>query len=103
MQASPVIVCAYSFEEESVAYATDIAEALRKAHWEVTLNKASMNDFKGIGLGSVNLTRQPLKGLHELAQAFAAAHIELRQRQIDPESIAGALQDGSLLVVVGRK
>jgi hypothetical protein len=103
VKASPVIVAAYSFEEESAAYATEIAGVLRKANWDVTLNKASMNDFKGISLGSVNLANRPLTGLHELAQALMAAHVDLHQRDIAPESIAGSLQDGSLLVVVGRK
>lgn len=100
---APVIVAGYTYEEESVAYAEQIAAALRKAGLDVTLNKASMNDFKGISLGTVNLMRRPINGLHELAQAFSAAHMELHQREISSDSIAGSLQDGSLLVVVGRK
>ena len=103
VRAAPVIVAAYTFEEESAAYAAQIASALRNAGWEVTLNKASMNDFKGVSLGTVNLMRRPLSGLHELAEAFTAAHVELHQRDIAPDSVAGSLQDGSLLVVVGRK
>ncbi len=103
VQAAPVTVTAYAFEEESASYAAQIAAALRKAGWEVTLNKASMNDFKGISLGTVNLMRRPITGLHELAEAFTAAQLELHQREILPDSIAGPLQDGSLLVVVGRK
>ena len=103
VKASPVIVAAYAFEEESASYAEQIAGALRRAGWDVTVNKASMNDFKGISLGKVNLMNQPVTGLHELAQAFTEARLELRQRDIHPDSIAGALQDGALLVVVGRK
>lgn len=103
VKASPVIVSAYAFEEESASYAAEIAAALRKAGWQVIVNKASMNDFKGISLGTVNLTRQPLFGLHELAQAFTAAHMDLIQREIVPDTIAGRLQDGCLLIVVGRK
>ena len=103
VQAAPVTVAAYAFEEESASYAAEIAATLRKAGWEVTLSKASMNDFKGISLGTVNLMRRPISGLHELAEAFTAAHLELHQREIPPDTIAGPLQDGSLLVVVGRK
>ncbi len=103
VKGAPVIVAAYSYEEESHAYAAQIAGALRQAGWDVTFNKASMNDFKGVSLGSVNLMRQPLAGLRELSDALAAAHVDLHQREIDPETIAGSLQDGSLLVVVGRK
>ncbi len=103
IQGSPVIVSAYAFEEESAAYATQIATALRNAGWVVTLNKASMNDFKGVTLSTVKITQKPTVGLHELAQAFSAAHLEVRQHQISPDSIAGQLEDGSLLVVVGRK
>jgi ribosomal protein L18E len=103
IQASPVIVAAYAFEEECAAYAAQIAGVLRKAGWDVTLSKASMNDFKGISLGQVNLTHQSLTGLHPLAQAMTEAQMELRQREIKLDSIAGQLQDGSLLVVVGRK
>ena len=62
-----------------------------------------MNDFKGVSLGSVNLMRRPLAGERELKDALAAAHVDVRQRDIAPETIAGSLQDGSLLVVVGRK
>jgi len=103
VNASPVMVAAYAFEDESANYALQIAAALRKAGWEVTMNKASMNDFKGVSLGTVNLTRHPIHGLHELAQAFAEAHVDVHQREIPSDSIAGQLQDGSLLVVVGRK
>jgi len=103
VNAAPVIVSAYAFEEESASYAAQIATALRKADWTVTLNKASMNDFKGISLGKVALMHQPLAGLHELAGAFAEAHLDLRQREISLESIAGQLQDGALLVIVGRQ
>jgi hypothetical protein len=103
VKAAPVIVSAYAFEEESAAYGAQIAAALRKAGWEVTLNKASMNDFKGVSLGTVNLMRRPLAGLRELAAALTAAHVDLHQREIAPESVAGSLEDGSLLVVVGRK
>jgi len=103
VKAAPVIVAAYSFEEESAAYAAQIASVLRQAGWEVTINHASMNDFKGVSLGTVNLMRKPLIGLHELAEAFTAAQLELRQRNIAPDSIAGSLEDGSLLVIVGRK
>ena len=103
VRAAPVTVSAYAFEDESAAYAAQIAGALRKAGWDVTLAKSSMNDFKGISLGTVNLMRRPINGLHELAEAFTAAHLELHQREIAPDSIAGSLQDGSLLVVVGRK
>ena len=102
-KAAPVIVSAYAFEEESAAYAAQIAAALRKADWAVTLNKASMNDFKGISLGKIALMHQPLEGLHELAEAFSEAHLDLRQRDINLDSIAGQVQDGSLLVVVGRQ
>jgi hypothetical protein len=103
VKAAPVIVSAYSYEEESYDYAEQIAGALRQAGWNVTLNKASMNDFKGVSLGSVNLMRQPLVGLRELGDALAAAHVDVHQREIVPDTIAGSLQDGSLLVVVGRK
>jgi hypothetical protein len=103
IKAAPVIVAAYSYEEESYAYASQIAGALRQAGWDVTLNKASMNDFKGVSLGSVNLMRQPLSGLRELGEALTEAHVDLHQREIAPDTIAGSLQDGSLLVVVGRK
>jgi hypothetical protein len=103
VKAAPVIVSAYSFEEESYDYAEQIAGALRQAGWDVTLNKASMNDFKGVSLGSVNLMRKPLSGLRELAEALATAHVDVHQREIAPDTIAGSLQDGSLLVVVGRK
>jgi hypothetical protein len=103
VKAAPVIVSAYAFEEESAAYAEQIVLVLRKAGWQASLNKTSMNDFKGISLGTINLTRKPIVGLHELAQAFTAARLELRQRETAPDSIAGQLQDGSLLVVVGRK
>ena len=70
---SPVIVAAYSTDPESAGYATQLAAVLRKADVEVTLTKGSMNDFKGVTLGTVNLMKQPLSGLHELAQAFMAA------------------------------
>ncbi len=100
---APVIVSAYAFEAESASYATQIAAALRKADWSVTVNKASMNDFKGISLGEIALMHQPLTGLHELAGAFTEAHLDLRQREISLDSIAGQLQDGSLLVIVGRQ
>src|SRR5258708_25097019 len=43
IKAAPVIVSAYSFEEESAAYAQQIAAALRNAGWDVTYNKSSMN------------------------------------------------------------
>jgi hypothetical protein len=103
VQAAPVMVAAYAFEEESATYAAEIAAVLRKAHWDVTLNKASMNDFKGVSLGKIDLMHQPVPGLHELAQAFTEARIDLRPHEIRPDTIAGALQDGSLLVVVGRR
>jgi len=103
VKAAPVIVSAYAFEEESADYAAQIASALRKAGWTVTLNKASMNDFKGISLGKVALMHQPLSGLHELAQAFAEARLDLRQRDVSLDTIAGPLQDGALLVIVGRQ
>jgi len=103
VRAAPVTVAAYAFEEESASYAAEIAAVLQKAGWNVALNKSSMNDFKGISLGKIALMHQPLAGLHELAQAFTEAHLDLRQRDIHPDTIAGALQDGCLLVVVGRK
>jgi hypothetical protein len=103
VQSSPVIVSAYAFEEESAVYAIQIAAVLRKANWDVTVNKASMNDFKGISFGTINLMHRPLSGMRELAQAFQRAHLDFRQRDILPDSIAGPLQDGSLLIVVGRK
>jgi hypothetical protein len=103
VQAAPVIVSAYTEEDESAVYAQQIATALRRAGWNVTFNKSSMNDFKGVCLGTVNLMRKPLAGLHELAEALSAARIDLHQRDIAADSIAGPLQDGSLLVVVGRK
>jgi hypothetical protein len=103
LKGAPVIVAAYTYEEESYAYAAQIAGALRQAGWEVTLNKASMNDFKGVSLGSVNLMRQRLAGQRELGEALVAAHVDIHQRDIAPDTIAGSLQDGSLLVVVGRK
>jgi hypothetical protein len=103
VQGSPVIVSAYAFEAESAAYAAAITAVLRKAGWEATMNKSSMNDFKGVSLGAVNVMHRSLPGEHELAQAFAAARMELHQRQIAPDTIAGQLQDGCLLVVVGRK
>jgi hypothetical protein len=100
---APVLVSAYAFEAESAAYAAAITAVLRKAGWQATMNKSSMNDFKGVSLGAVNAMNRTISGEHELAQAFAAARIEVHQRQIAPDSIAGQLQDGSLLVVVGRK
>jgi hypothetical protein len=103
VKAAPVIVSAYAFEDESAAYAAQIATALRKAGWQVSLNKSSMNDFKGVSLGTVNVMRRPLSGLHELAKALTAAGVDLHQREIAPDSVAGSLEDGSLLVVVGRK
>jgi len=103
VSAAPVIVAAYAFEDESASYAAEIAAVLRKAGWSATLNKSSMNDFKGLSLGRINLMHQPLAGLHELAQAFTEAHLDLRQRDIHPDTIAGTLQDGCLLIVVGRK
>ncbi len=103
IQAAPVIVSAYAFEAESAAYAAAITAVLRKAGWDASMNKASMNDFKGVSLDAINLLNRSISGEHELAQAFAAAQIELHQRQIAPDSIAGQLQDGCLLVVVGRK
>jgi hypothetical protein len=103
IKAAPIIVSAYAFEQESASYASQIAAALRQADLTVTLNKASMNDFKGLSLGSVALMHQPLDGLHELAAAFTEAHLDLRQREINLDSIAGPLQDGSLLVIVGRQ
>jgi len=103
VNASPVIVSAYSFEDESASYAGQIAAVLRKAGWKVSVNKASMNDFKGVSLGEVALMHQTLSGLHELVQAFTEAHLDLRQREIGLDSIAGQLEDGSLLVIVGRK
>ncbi len=103
VKASPVIVAAYAFEEESANYAGEIAGVLRKSGWDVSVKRASMNDFKGVSLGIVNLTQRPILGLRELAQAFEAAHVELHQRQISADSIAGQLDDGSILVVVGRK
>jgi hypothetical protein len=101
--AAPVIVAAYAFEDESASYAAEIAAVLRKAGWNVSVNKSSMNDFKGISLGKIALMHQPLSGLHELAQAFTEARLDLRQRDIHPDTIAGQLEDGRLLVVVGRK
>jgi hypothetical protein len=103
VNAAPVIVAAYAFEDESASYAAQIAAVLRKAGWSITLNKSSMNDFKGISLGKIALMHQPLSGLHELAQAFTEARLDLRQRDIRSDTIAGQLQDGCLLVVVGRK
>jgi len=103
VRGAPVTVSAYAFEPECAAYAAAIAAVLRKSGWDVRLNKSSMNDFKGVTLSAVNLINRSLSGEHELAQAFAAASIELHQRQISPDSIAGPLQDGTLLVVVGRK
>lgn len=103
VKAAPVIVSAYAFEEESASYAAQIASVLRKAGWTVTANKTSMNDFKGISLGKVALMHQPLSGLHELAQTFTEARLDLRQREVSLETIAGPLQDGSLLVIVGRQ
>jgi len=103
VNAAPVIVTAYAFEDESASYAEQIAFVLRKAGWRVMMNKSSMNDFKGISLGKIALMHQPLSGLHELAQAFTEARFDLRQRDIHPDTIAGQLQDGCLLVVVGRK
>jgi hypothetical protein len=103
VHAAPVIVAAYAFEEESASYAAQIAAVLRNANWDVTLNKASMNDFKGISLGKIDLTHQPVPGLRELAQAFSEARLDLREHDIQSDTIAGALQDGSLLIVVGRK
>jgi hypothetical protein len=103
IHAAPVLVAAYNFEEESYGYASQIAAALRQAGWDVRLNKASMNDFKGITVGSVNLMRRPVAGQRELSQALEAAHVDIHQREISPDSIAGSLEDGSLLVVVGRK
>ena len=103
IKGSPVIVSAYAFEEESATYATQIAGALRNAGWEVTFNKASMNDFKGIRLATITQSPHPLQGQRELAQAFDAADLEVRQHQVAPDSIAGDLANGSLLIVVGRK
>jgi len=103
VKASPVIVCAYAMEDESYRYASQIAGALRQAGWEVTLNKASMNDFKGVTLGAVNLMQRPLLGQGELSNALRAAHVDLHPREVPQDSIAGPLQDGALLVVVGRK
>jgi len=103
VKAAPVIVAAYAFEDESAHYAAQIAAVLRKAHWDVSVNRASMNDFKGITLGKINLMHQPVAGLRELSQAFADAHLDLRQNEVRPDTIAGQMQDGSLLVVVGRK
>jgi hypothetical protein len=103
VKAAPVIVAAYAFEEESASYAAEIAVVLRKAHWDVTFNKASMNDFKGISLGKINLMNQPVPGLRELLDAFTEARLDLRPHEIPPDSIAGQLQDGSLIVVVGRR
>ena len=103
VKAAPVLVAAYAFEEESALYAADIAAVLRKAHWDVSLNKASMNDFKGISLTKIDLMHQPVAGLRELSDALTEAKIDVRPREIKPDSIAGSLQDGTLLIVVGRK
>jgi hypothetical protein len=103
IQTAPIVVCGFAYEEESATYASQIAAALRQAGLEVTYNKASMNDFKGIGLGEINRLGHPLAGAPELVRAFTDAGIELHRREITPESIAGSLQDGSLLIVVGRK
>ena len=102
-QGAPVIVAALVDDEESYAYATQIAASLRQAGWGVSLNRASMNDFRGVGLATVNLMQRPLAVMRPLAAALAAAHVDARERTILPDSIAGSLQDGSLLVVVGRK
>src|SRR5207244_7076293 len=99
----PVVVSALVDDEESYAYATQIAGSLRHAGWTVTLNRASMNDFKGVGLGTVNLMRRPMAGMRELAAALSAARVDARQREIQPDSLAGSLRDGSVWVVVGRK
>lgn len=103
VKASPVLITAYAFEEESAAYAREIADVLRAAGWDVTVNKTSMNDFKGMSLGKINLMNQPVSGLHELSEAFSAARIEVRPHEIRPDTIAGPMQDGSLLIVVGRR
>src|SRR5882724_6282002 len=70
VRAAPVIVSAYNLEDESYAYAKAIASAIRQAGWEVTVNKSSMNDFKGVTLGTINLMQRPLTGLKELDHAL---------------------------------
>jgi hypothetical protein len=100
---APVILCSYALNEESAAYAEQLAGVLRKAGWSASLNRGSMNDFQGMTVGAVNLSGQKLPGSHELAQALLAASLDLRQVEVRPNSIAGRLEDGSLLVVVGRK
>ena len=66
-QGAPVIVAALVDDEESYAYATQIAASLRQAGWGVSFNRASMNDFRGVGLATVNLMQRPLAGMRELA------------------------------------
>lgn len=98
-----VVISAYAFDDESAGYATQIGAVLRKAHWEVYFNKASMNEFKGITVTSFKKPFQELPGQRELAKAFLAAGLRLRQIRVRPDSIAGPLQDGAILIVVGSK
>ncbi len=103
IKTSPVVVTAYAFEEESAVYAKQIAAVLRKANWEVTLNKASMNDFKGVAVSKIALMHQTVPGLRELTQAMTEAKLDIHPHDIHPDTIAGEVPDGTLLVVVGRR
>jgi hypothetical protein len=98
-----VVVASFMMDTESRDYGDQIGAVLREAEWEVNVYKTSLNDFKGIGITCITAKQQPLPGYFELVNAMKLAEIKVDPYEVRDNSIGGALPEGTILIVVGRK
>jgi pyrimidine deaminase RibD-like protein len=98
-----VVIAPFLFDQESKNFAEQIGNVLKEAEWSIAINNTSVNDFKGISIACITAKQQPLPGYFELVNALKLAGINFSDYKMRDKSMMGPLNEGTILILVGRR
>lgn len=97
----PVVIVSRMSDGESMDYGNQFGECIQKAGWEVSFNKLSLNDFKGVWVGYIGTNSEPTT-LTALVTSLTEIGVPLTNVTVRADSIGGQL-NGRIGLIVGRK
>jgi hypothetical protein len=96
-----VVVISKMLDGESSEYADQIAAAIQKAGWEVSRNRSSLHNFRGLTAAMIG-ENSSKEDVAAVVGPLMAAQIPFQPQALNSNQVSGVL-NGKVAIVVGRK
>jgi hypothetical protein len=100
-QPFPVVVISKMLDGERSEYADQIAAAIQKAGWEVSRNRSSLHNFRGLTAAMIG-ENSSKEDVAAVVGPLMAAQIPFQPQALNSNQVSGVL-NGKVAIVVGRK